>query len=232
MPTLDPPAPDFFFVQTDEAPAIVERIVALVSDRIPKKFGFNPLTDIQVLSPMNRTELGVTNLNTCLQSALNPERGQPRLERFGQCFRVGDRVLQTANDYKKHVYNGDLGRIEEIDVEERVLRARFDGKLVDYDFGEVDELQLAYATSIHKSQGSEYPAVVIPLHTQHFLMLERNLLYTGVTRGKKLVCLVGSRRALHLAVGRTDDRQRCTALGMRLREALKTPEEGRVLEYD
>ena len=104
--------------------------------------------------------------------------------------------------------------------------------MVDYDFGEVDELQLAYATSIHKSQGSEYPAVVIPLHTQHFLMLERNLLYTGLTRGKKLVCLVGSRRALNLAVGRTDDRQRCTALGMRLREALKTPDEGRTLEYN
>jgi exodeoxyribonuclease V alpha subunit len=232
MPTLDPPAPDFFFVQTDEAPAIVDRIVALVSDRIPKRFGFNPLTDIQVLSPMNRTELGVTNLNSRLQAALNPDKGQPSLERFGQYFRAGDRVLQTANDYKKHVFNGDLGRIEEINVEERLLRARFDGKLVEYDFGEVDELQLAYATSIHKSQGSEYPAVVIPLHTQHFLMLERNLLYTGLTRGKKLVCLVGSRRALNLAVGRTDDRQRCTALGMRLREALKTPDEGRTLEYD
>ena len=232
MPTLDPPAPDFFFVQTDEAPAIVDRIVALVSDRIPKRFGFNPLTDIQVLSPMNRTELGVTNLNSRLQAALNPDKGQPSLERFGQSFRAGDRVLQTANDYKKHVFNGDLGRIEEINVEERLLRARFDGKLVDYDFGEVDELQLAYATSIHKSQGSEYPAVVIPLHTQHFLMLERNLLYTGLTRGKKLVCLVGSRRALNLAVGRTDDRQRCTALGMRLREALKTPDEGRTLEYN
>ena len=232
MPTLDPPAPDFFFVQTDEAPAIVDRIVALVSDRIPKRFGFNPLTDIQVLSPMNRTELGVTNLNSRLQAALNPDKGQPSLERFGQSFRAGDRVLQTANDYKKHVFNGDLGRIEEIIVEERLLRARFDGILVDYDVGEVDELQLAYATSIHKSQGSEYPAVVIPLHTQHFLMLERNLLYTGLTRGKKLVCLVGSRRALNLAVGRTDDRQRCTALGMRLREALKTPDEGRTLEYD
>ena len=136
MPTLDPPAPDFFFVQTDEAPAIVDRIVALVSDRIPKRFGFNPLTDIQVLSPMNRTELGVTNLNSRLQAALNPDKGQPSLERFGQSFRAGDRVLQTANDYKKHVFNGDLGRIEEINVEERLreaLKTPKEGRTLEYD---------------------------------------------------------------------------------------------------
>ncbi|RLS37186.1 MAG: ATP-dependent RecD-like DNA helicase [Planctomycetota bacterium] len=221
MPHDDPPAPDFFFVETDEAPAIADKIVTLVSERIPRKFGFDPLRDIQVLSPMNRTELGVTQLNAKLQAALNPDRGQPRLERFGQCFRAGDRVLQTANNYKKQVFNGDLGRIEAIDPDERVVRARFDTKEVEYEFGEMDELQLAYATSIHKSQGSEYPAVVIPLHTQHFLMLERNLLYTGVTRGKKLVCLVGSRRALHLAVTRTDDRERCSALGLRLRDEME-----------
>jgi exodeoxyribonuclease V alpha subunit len=143
------------------------------------------------------------------------------VERFGQKFRAGDRVLQTQNNYKKQIYNGDLGVISSIDEMNRELLVRFDGREVPYDFGELDELSLAYALSIHKSQGSEYPAVVMPLHTQHFMMLQRNLLYTGLTRARKLAVLVGSTRALKLAVDRQDTRERHTALGERMREALK-----------
>jgi exodeoxyribonuclease V alpha subunit len=137
---------------------------------------------------------------------------------LGVTFRLGDKVLQTVNDYKKEVFNGDIGRIAQIDNEERELTVSFDGRSVVYDFGELDELALAYALTIHKSQGSEYPAVVIPLHTQHFMLLQRNLLYTGVTRGKIVVVLVGSRKALWVALQRQDTKRRCSALRRRLRE--------------
>jgi exodeoxyribonuclease V alpha subunit len=173
---------------------------------------------------MNRTELGVTALNVRLQAALNPDRGQIAVERFGQKFRVGDRVLQTHNNYKKQIYNGDLGVIVAIDEINRELTVRFDGRDVPFDLGELDEISLAYALSIHKSQGSEYPAVVMPLHTQHFMMLQRNLLYTGLTRARKLAVIVGSLRALKLAVDRQDTRERHTALGDRMREALNRAE--------
>ncbi len=209
---------DFYFIEAPEPEAILDRLITLVRDRIPARFHFDPFRDIQILTPMNRSDLGARLLNTHLQEVLNPQRGKGEIQRFGWIFRVGDKVLQTQNNYQKEVFNGDIGRITDLDEQERELIVDFDGRPVVYDFGELDELTLAYACTVHKSQGSEYPAVVMPLHTQHFMMLQRNLLYTGITRGKKLVVLVGSRRALEMAVQRQDTARRCSALTRRLRE--------------
>jgi exodeoxyribonuclease V alpha subunit len=156
---------------------------------------------------------------------LNPSRGGPEVERFGWKFRTGDKVLQTQNNYDKEVFNGDIGKVIEIDEAARELVVDFEGKAVAYEFGELDELTLAYALTIHKAQGCEYPAVVIPLHTQHFKMLQRNLLYTGVTRGKRLVVLVGSRQALELAVRNQDSGRRCSMLRTRLEASVPGDEE-------
>jgi exodeoxyribonuclease V alpha subunit len=210
---------DFFFVEVNDEEPIVDRIVAMVKDRIPARFGLDPFRDVQVLSPMNKTTTGVRNLNTRLQEALNPavNRGKD-VNRFGSIFRVGDKVIQTRNNYTREVYNGDIGRITGVDPIDQVLSVTFDGRNVDYDFGDLDELQLAYAISIHKSQGSEYPAVVIPLHTTHFIMLRRNLLYTGLTRGRKLVVLVGSRKALGIAIRTADTARRFSLLKWRLQQ--------------
>lgn len=208
---------DFYFVEAESPERIIETTIAMVRERIPARFGLDPLRDIQVLTPMNRSELGVRNLNGVLQEVLNPSKGGPQVERFGWKFRAGDKVLQTRNNYDKDVFNGDIGRVVEIDADEQEMTVDYDGRRVLYDFNDLDELALAYALTIHKSQGSEYGAVVIPLHTQHFLMLQRNLLYTGITRGKKLVALVGSRRALTLAVQRQDTTRRYSALEWRLR---------------
>src|SRR5262249_24115190 len=153
----------------------------------------------QVLTPMNRAELGARNLNVRLQAVLNPAGGE-EVQRFGWTFRRGDKVMQTVNNYQKEVFNGDIGRVRAIDPHEQELTVAFEGREVLYDFGELDELVLAYATTIHKAQGAEYPAVVIPLHGQHFVMLQRNLLYTAVTRGKQLVVLVGTAKAVQMAV--------------------------------
>jgi exodeoxyribonuclease V alpha subunit len=213
---------DFYFVESNTPEKILDTMITMIRERIPAKFGFNPLRDIQVLSPMNRSELGVHNLNARLQEVLNPANGEQRkaeIQRFGWTFRVGDKVLQTVNNYDKDVFNGDIGRVANIDLPEQELTVVYDGRQVDYDFGELDELSLAYALSIHKSQGSEYSAVIIPLHTQHYLMLQRNLLYTGITRGKKLVVLVGSRKALAAAVSRRDTSGRFSGLCKRLQEA-------------
>jgi exodeoxyribonuclease V alpha subunit len=207
---------DFFFIEAETPAAILDRVVFLVRERIPGSFGFDALRDIQVLTPMNRSELGARNLNAILQKSLNPARGGPEIDRYGRVYRLGDKVLQTVNNYQKEVFNGDIGRVIHIDPVEQEMRINFDGRSVNYDFGELDELALAYALTIHKSQGSEYPAVVIPLHTQHYLMLQRNLLYTGITRGKQLVVLVGSRRALRIAVERHDVGRRYSALARRL----------------
>lgn len=212
---------DFFFVEADTPEAITERLVAVVRDRIPARFGLDPFRDIQVLSPMNKSDLGVNALNQRLQEVLNPATaGARQVERFGRVFRVGDKVIQVQNDYQKEVFNGDIGRIVGIDPVDQELAVDYDGRTVPYDFDELDELGHAFATSIHKSQGSEYPAVVIPLHTQHFVMLQRNLLYTGVTRGKKLVALVGSRKALRIAVQKQDTAFRYSML----RQRLQTPD--------
>jgi exodeoxyribonuclease V alpha subunit len=207
---------DFYFIEAQEPEAIQDLIVRLVKERIPKRFGFDPKTDIQVLSPMNRSLLGARNLNQVLQTALNPGDGGPEVQRFGWTFRIGDRVIQTENDYNRDVFNGDLGVIEKINRIEQDMVVNFEGRQVEYDFGDLDELALAYVLSIHKSQGSEFPCVVIPLHTQHYMMLQRNLLYTAVTRGKKLVVLVGTKKALGMAVRRQDTSQRYTALRGRL----------------
>jgi exodeoxyribonuclease V alpha subunit len=210
---------DFYFIEANTPEAVLDRIIALVRERIPARFGLDPLRDVQVLTPMNRSELGARNLNARLQEVLNPPRaGATEVQRYGWQFRVGDKVLQTVNNYQKEVFNGDIGHITAIDTVDQELTVAFDGRAVVYDFGELDELMMAQAITIHKAQGSEYPAVVIPLHTQHFLMLQRNLLYTGITRGKRLVVLVGSRRALGLAVQRQDTGRRYTALSRRLQE--------------
>ncbi len=220
MPDLKAPEGliDFYFIEAQEPEAIQDLIVRLVKERIPKRFGFDPITDIQVLTPMKRSILGARNLNQVLQEALNPSSGGPEIQRFGWTFRLGDRVIQTENDYNREVFNGDLGIIEKIDRVEQEMVVNFEGRQVEYDFGDLDELALAYVLSIHKSQGSEFPCVVIPLHTQHYMMLRRNLLYTAVTRGMKLLVLVGTKKALGMAVRRQDTGRRYTALRKRLQE--------------
>ena len=202
---------DFYFVDAADPEEGVRKLLAIVQERIPKRFGFDRVRDIQVLCPMNRGGLGARSLNIELQKALNPP-GEVRIDRFGWTFCPGDKVMQVENDYDRDVYNGDLGVVSRIDLEEGELVADFDGREVSYGFGELDELVLAYATTIHKSQGSEYPAVVIPLSTQHYPMLQRNLVYTGVTRGKRLVVLVGQRKALAIAVKGTRTRRRWSKL--------------------
>ena len=200
MPDLarDPEA-DFHFVACDGPEDGVPKLLEVVAKRIPARFGLDPVKDVQVLCPMNRGGLGARSLNLELQRLLNPP-GEVRVERFGWSFGPGDKVMQVANDHERQVYNGDLGIVHRVDAEEGELVVAFDGREVAYGFGELDELVLAYATTVHKSQGSEYPAVVLPLTTQHYPMLKRNLVYTGVTRGKRLVVLVGQTRALAMAV--------------------------------
>ena len=202
---------DFYFVNAADPEEGVRKVLAVVRERIPKRFGLDSIRDVQVLCPMNRGGLGARSLNIELQKALNPP-GENRIDRFGWTFCPGDKVMQVENDYDKDVYNGDLGVLSRIDMEEGELVADFDGRKITYGFGELDELVLAYATTIHKSQGSEYPAVVIPLTTQHYPMLQRNLVYTGVTRGKRLVVLVGQRKALAIAVKGARTRRRWSKL--------------------
>jgi exodeoxyribonuclease V alpha subunit len=202
---------DFFFVDAQQPEDGVRKLLSVVRDRIPARFGLDSVRDVQVLCPMNRGDLGARALNIELQKALNPP-GECRVERFGWTFCPGDKVMQVTNDYDRDVFNGDLGVISSLDMEESELAVSFEGREVVYGFGELDELVLAYATTIHKAQGSEYPAVVIPLTTQHYAMLARNLLYTGVTRGKRLVVLVGQRKALAIAVRNQGGRRRWSKL--------------------
>lgn len=202
---------DFYFVDAADPEDGLRKLLAVVRDRIPARFGLDPVRDVQVLCPMNRGGLGARALNVELQAALNPP-GENQVARFGSTFCPGDKVMQVVNDYDRDVFNGDLGVISRVDLEEAELSVSFDGREVTYGLGELDELVLAYATTIHKSQGSEYPAVVIPLSTQHYAMLARNLLYTGLTRGKRLVVLVGQRRALAIAVRNAAHRQRWSRL--------------------
>ena len=213
VPDLDRPEAisDFYFVPADDPEGAVSRVLELVRTRIPRRFGLDPIRDIQVLCPMNRGGVGARSLNVELQAALNPA-GERKVERFGWTFAPGDKVMQIENDYDREVYNGDIGRVEDVDPEPGEVTARFDERVVAYGFGELDALVPAYATTIHKSQGSEYPAVVIPLMTQHYIMLQRNLLYTGVTRGKRLVVLVGQRKAIAIAVKAASGRKRWSKL--------------------
>ena len=204
---------DFHFVERETPEEISSTLVRLVQDRIPKGHHLDPIRDIQVLCPINRGSIGVRELNTVLQGALNPAcPGEPAVERFGWRFQVRDKVLQTENDYKKEVFNGDIGTIEKIDTVEQELFIRFDERLVTYDFGELDEVSLAYAVTIHKAQGSEFPAVVIPVAMQHYMLLQRNLIYTGITRAKRLLVLVGQKKALGFAVRNDQARKRYSGL--------------------
>jgi exodeoxyribonuclease V alpha subunit len=208
---------DFFYIAAETPEDIFAKLVQVVTERIPQKFGLHPVNDIQVLTPMNRGGLGVRALNVELQQRLNGD-SEPKIHRFGSTFAPGDKVLQTVNNYDKDVFNGDIGRIEKIDLEESLVFIDFEGRRVEYEFGELDEVSLAYAASIHKSQGSEYPAVVIPLSTQHYMLLERNLVYTGVTRGKQLVVILAQPKALAMAVRTQKSARRLTYLPSRLTE--------------
>lgn len=208
---------DFAFLHREEPEEIAALVLRLVREEIPRRLGLDPIRDVQVLAPMHRGSLGIRELNNALQAALNPPRSdRAEVERFGVKFRVGDKVLQTRNNYDKDVFNGDIGRIAAIDPEDRSLTVEVEARKVAYDFDELDELEPAYAISIHKSQGSEFPAVVIPLAMQHFMLLQRNLLYTAVTRGKKLVVVAGQQRALATAVRQNEIRSRHGGLRARL----------------
>jgi exodeoxyribonuclease V alpha subunit len=210
------PDGDFFFFGEDDPAKAAALIVDLVRARTPRKFGIAP-SDIQVLSPMRRGEAGVQNLNQLLQAALNPPSRDSAEHKFGATtFRVGDRVMQIRNNYGLEVFNGDIGVVAAIDAEEQKLTVSFDGRVVEYGWGDVDELVLAYAATVHKSQGSEYPCVIMPLLTQHYMLLQRNLIYTGVTRAKKLVVVVGSKKALAMAVRNNKVTQRYSGLRARL----------------
>ena len=213
MPDLSKPEgeSDFYFVEADEPEVAVRRIIDLVKLHIPRRFNLDPVRDVQVLCPMNRGGVGARSLNIELQAALNPA-GERKVERFGWTFAPRDKVMQIQNDYDKEVYNGDIGFVEDVDPDSGELIATFDGRNVAYGFGELDMLVPAYAATIHKSQGSEYPAVIIPVMTQHYTMLQRNLLYTGVTRGKRLVVLVGQKKAVAIAVKNVSGRRRWSKL--------------------
>lgn len=208
---------DFYFIPCETPEEIQEKLLHVVTQRIPEKFGFNPINDIQVLTPMNRSGLGSRSLNIALQEKLN-NNSLPKINKFGWTFAPKDKVMQNVNNYDKDIFNGDIGIISAIDLENSIATINFDGTAVPYDFNELDEISLAYATSIHKSQGSEYPAVVIPLAMQHYMMLARNLVYTAVTRGKKLVVIIGQPKALAIAVRNNKTTTRLTKLDTRLRQ--------------
>jgi len=204
---------DFYFVGRETPEEIAATLVRLIQDRIPNHLGLDPIRDIQVLCPMNRGSIGVRELNTVLQGALNPVRpSEPAVERFGWRFQARDKIIQTENDYKKEVFNGDIGTIEKIDPVGHEVSIKFDDRLVTYDFGELDEVSLAYAVTIHKSQGSEFPAVVIPVAMQHYMLLQRNLIYTGITRAKRLLVVIGQKKALGLAVRNDRSHKRYSGL--------------------
>ncbi len=220
-PGSDAGRADFYFIEREDPVAARETLLELVADRIPSRFGFDPISEIQVLVPMHRGDLGTTTLNHALQERLNPSSGGFELRRGDRSFRVGDKVMQIRNDYDKSVFNGDIGAIVAIAPESgKVIVDLGDGRTPSYERAELDQLVHAFAISIHKSQGSEYPAVVLPLATQHYMMLQRNLLYTGITRGKQLVVLLGSRRAVSLAVRNDATYQRYTWLAERIRLSL------------
>lgn len=217
MPTLKSSShklEDFYFIEQEDPEKVLSIILELVKERIPNRFGYDPIDDIQVLTPMHKGVVGAGNLNQELQQALNPLPDS--LTRGGRNFRLKDKVMQIQNNYEKEVFNGDLGRIARIDQESQEVIIDFDGRKVAYDYPDLDEVVLAYAVSIHKSQGSEYPAVVIPILTQHYVLLQRNLIYTAVTRGRKLVILVGTRKALAMGIKNDKTKRRYTFLWNRL----------------
>jgi exodeoxyribonuclease V alpha subunit len=209
---------DFYFIEQEDPAKVLELIIHCVKERIPKRFGFDPIDDIQVLSPMHKGTVGAGNLNVELQRALNNR--EDGITRGGRNYRIHDKVMQIRNNYDKEVYNGDIGRITNIDEEAQEVTIKIDDREVPYDYSDLDELVHAYAVSVHKSQGSEYAAVVIPIMTQHYMLLQRNLLYTGVTRGKKLVVIIGTKKALAIAVKNNKPQKRYTLLLRRLMQPL------------
>lgn len=217
FPETNATAQDFFIFIKEEPEELAELLVDIVQRRLPAKFGLDPFEDVQVLAPMYQGAAGVANLNMLLQAGLNAPGRQGERRMGGRVLRVGDKVMQTVNNYDKSVFNGDIGRITALDVVEQTISVNMDGQPVVYDFLEADELVHAYAITVHKSQGSEYPCVVIPMTTQHYMMLQRNLLYTAVTRAKKMVVLVGTRKAISIALRNNKTADRHTALDWRLR---------------
>ncbi len=216
MPDLSNKGNDFFIFQADDPDAAAELVVDVVQNRIPKKFGFHPINEVQVLAPMYRGVIGVQALNERLQATLNPPGQSAERSIGGRVFRVGDKVIQMRNNYDKDVFNGDIGSIHSIDPVEHTLTVSIDNRLVEYDWADTSELTHAFAMSVHRSQGSEYTAVVIPVMTQHYLMLQRNLLYTAVTRARRLVVVVGSRKAIAIAVKNNAVLNRYSGLTWRL----------------
>ena len=215
MPEYQPDdGSDFFFIQKEEPDAVLDIILELTRDRIPKRFGFDPVDDIQVLCPMHKGIVGAGNLNLQLQDALNP--GEDALIRGQRRYRIGDKVMQIKNDYERKVFNGDIGRVRWVNAVDQEMAIAFDGREVVYDFVDLDAVTLAYAVSVHKSQGSEYPAVVMPLLVQHYILLQRNLIYTAVTRGRELVVLVGTKKALAIGIRNDKTQRRYTLLAERL----------------
>lgn len=208
---------DFYCLYAETPEEIFAKLMQVVLERIPQRFHFHPVNDVQILTPMNRGGLGARSLNIELQARLNGH-SEPKITRFGNTYAPGDKVIQRINNYDKEVFNGDIGIIKAIDLEESQVKILFDDREVDYEFSDLDEITLAYATSVHKSQGSEYPVVVIPLAMQHFMLLERNLLYTGVTRGKQLVVVIAQPKALAMAVKNQQSQRRITHLAARLNE--------------
>ncbi len=213
-------ASDFFFIESSTPESALEQIVDLVETRIPGYYQADPIRDIQVLTPMQRGLVGAANLNRMLQERLNPTSepmGKPSLNRTGMEYQLHDKVMQIKNDYDKEVFNGDIGTITDVNIEDQQLTITFDGRDVLYERSDLDEVVLAYATTIHKSQGSEYPIVVLPFMMTHFVMLQRNLLYTAVTRAKKVLVLVGERKAIGYAIRNQKPNERNTRLHVRLR---------------
>jgi exodeoxyribonuclease V alpha subunit len=220
QPEIDQGFSEFYFIEAQQPEEVVSRICGLCAQTLPEKFGLDSVRDIQVLTPMHRGEAGTINLNQVLQQKLN---SRPAAEKIsGVAFQPGDKVMHLRNNYQKDVFNGDIGTVKAIDPGEKVLRVTYYDRDVDYDFAELDELILAYAISVHKSQGSEYPAVIVPLLTQHYILLQRNLLYTAMTRGKKLVILIGSHRALEIAVKNDQSGNRRAGLARRLKSYEKS----------
>jgi exodeoxyribonuclease V alpha subunit len=210
---------DCFFIEQEDPNRVLEIILELIRERIPRRFGFDPVDDIQVLTPMHKGVIGAQNLNVELQNILNP--GDSGVIRSGMTFRVDDKVMQVKNNYEKDIFNGDIGRIKHIRQEDQEVIISFEGRDIIYDYPDLDEIVLAYAVSVHKSQGSEYPAVVIPVHTQHFILLQRNLIYTAITRGRNLVVMVGTKKALAIGVKNDKTEKRYTYLQYRLQNLKK-----------
>ena len=208
--------PDYFFLEESDPENCVNKILELCKNRIPIQYGLNPINEIQVISPMQRGTLGVKNLNIALQEVLNPSMGSENFNIGERSFRIGDKLIQTRNNYEKNIFNGDIGIIQNCDISNSTIKVVYDSNLIEYSFNELDELTHAFAITVHKSQGSEYPAVIIPLHTQHYPMLQRNLVYTALTRAKKLVVFVGTKKAMSIAVQNGDVKQRYSLLSKRL----------------